>query len=30
MVKIGIGKSVMTFATERHWVRLVEMLGTSS
>jgi hypothetical protein len=27
MVRLGIGKWLMTFATERHWVRLVEMLG---
>ena len=31
-VRLGIGKWLMTFATERHWVRLVEMLeaGTRS
>jgi len=28
LVKLGIGKWIMTYATERHWVRLVEMLGT--
>jgi hypothetical protein len=30
LVKLGIGKTVLTFATERHWVRLVEMLGTET
>jgi hypothetical protein len=25
-VGVGIGRRLMTFATERHWVRLVEML----
>jgi hypothetical protein len=28
MVRIGIGRWIMTFATERHWVRLVELVGT--
>jgi hypothetical protein len=27
MVKLGIGKQVLTFDTERHWNRLVEMLA---
>ncbi len=26
-VKLGIGKWLMTFATERHWDTLVKMLG---
>ena len=25
-VRIGIGKRLMTFGTERHWVRLVKMV----
>jgi hypothetical protein len=27
MVGLGIGKWVMTFGTERHWARLVELMG---
>ena len=26
-VRLGIGKWLMTFATERHWARLAEILG---
>lgn len=26
LVTLGIGKKIMTFATERHWQKLVEML----
>lgn len=29
-VKIGIGKWIMTWATERHWETLVEMLETET
>jgi hypothetical protein len=29
LVWAGIGRKVMTFATERHWERLVELLGTT-
>jgi hypothetical protein len=28
LVKLRIGRWFMTYATERHWVKLVEMLGT--
>ncbi len=28
-VKLGIGKWIMTYATERYWARLVEPLGKS-
>jgi hypothetical protein len=27
MVRLGIGKWLMTYATEGHWVKLVELLG---
>jgi hypothetical protein len=27
-VKLGIGRRIMTFATERHWETLVGMMGT--
>src|SRR3954447_4978992 len=30
LVKLGIGRKLMTFATERHWRKLVEMLGTET
>ena len=30
LVRLGIGKWVMTFATERHWHRLVEMMAPAS
>jgi hypothetical protein len=28
-VGLGVGKRLMTFATERHWERLVEMMDTA-
>ena len=28
LVRLGIGKRVMTFATEQHWHRLVEMMAS--
>jgi hypothetical protein len=30
LVKLGVGKWLMTFATERHWNRLVELLGVEN
>ena len=30
LVRLGIGRRAMTFATERHWHRLVEMLAPAS
>jgi hypothetical protein len=30
LVKLGIGRKIMTFATERHWRKLVEMLNTET
>src|SRR3954447_14412529 len=30
LVKLGAGRKVLTFATERHWRKLVEMLGTET
>jgi hypothetical protein len=27
LIRLGIGKWLMTFATERHWATLVEMMG---
>jgi hypothetical protein len=30
LVKLGIGRKIRTFATERHWVRLVEMMGSGA
>jgi hypothetical protein len=30
LVRLGIGRPVLTFATERHWRKLVEMLGTGT
>ena len=30
LVRLGIGERVMTFATERHWHRLVEMMAPTS
>jgi hypothetical protein len=30
LVKLGLGRWIMTFATERHWVRLVEMMGSGT
>jgi hypothetical protein len=27
LVRLGVGKRIMTFATERHWEKLVELLG---
>jgi len=30
LVWLGIGRWIMTFATERHWVKLVEMMGSGT
>jgi hypothetical protein len=30
LVRLVIGRTVLTFATERHWRKLVEMLGTGT